>query len=180
MIIFLNGSFGVGKTTVATLLQAALPGSKIYDPELAGSILMRLPKWIALRGGGTDDFQDIDLWRRSVVAGTKLCRLVASGPVIIPMTFSRRDYFDESMQGMTSVDPHLHVFCLRARVETITQRLVERGTAVEGPRSEWIIRQIHACAVAHRDPHFGEPIATDDRSAADVAADILSSVAPGA
>ena len=58
MILIINGAFGVGKTTVAALLHRALPGSMIYDPERVGSVLMRLPSWIHLRGRGTDDFQD--------------------------------------------------------------------------------------------------------------------------
>ncbi len=69
MIVLINGSFGVGKSTVETLLRDKLPNSRIYDPELVGSALMRLPKWIRLDGSGTDDFQDIALWRKSVAVG---------------------------------------------------------------------------------------------------------------
>ena len=100
MIVAINGSFGVGKTTVAKLLCKRLPGSVKYDPEWAGLILIRLPKWIGLEGSGTDDFQNIGLWRRSAVAGVRLFRRLASGPVIVPMTFSRRDYFDEVVTGI--------------------------------------------------------------------------------
>ena len=59
MIVIINGSFGVGKTTVARLLRSALSGSVIYDPEWAGSALVRLPAWVRLQGAGTDDFQNI-------------------------------------------------------------------------------------------------------------------------
>src|SRR5262245_33948031 len=52
MILMINGSFGVGKTTIAKLLRASLPGSAIYDPEWAGFIFRRLPKWIKLKGSG--------------------------------------------------------------------------------------------------------------------------------
>ncbi len=173
MIVMLNGSFGVGKTTVATLLRQALPGSVIYDPEWAGSVLMRVPKWVRLKGSGTDDFQDIALWRRSAVAGTKLFRRLASGTVIVPMTFSRRDYFDEIVLGIECFDSELKVFCLRASVSTITQRLVARGTQIEGPGAEWITRRVSECAEAQLDPHFGEPVDTEGRSAHEVAADIF-------
>src|SRR5215510_9250810 len=95
MIVMINGAFGVGKSTVAALLRDALPGSKIYDPERVGFVLRRLPGWIRLRGSGTGDYQDIDLWRRSVVAGVRLVRCISPGPVIVPMTFTHRPHFDE-------------------------------------------------------------------------------------
>src|SRR5437763_7193801 len=98
MVVIINGSFGVGKTTVARLLRGVLHGSVIYDPEWVGMALMRLPKRFGLKG--RDDFQDVALWRSSVAAGVRLFRSFARGPVIIPMTFSRRDYLDEVVAGI--------------------------------------------------------------------------------
>ncbi|MCI0388024.1 MAG: AAA family ATPase [Acidobacteria bacterium] len=169
----INGSFGVGKTTVAKLLRNSLPGSVIYDPEWAGSVLMRLPRLIKLEGSGSDDFQDIDLWRRSAVAGTRVFRLFASGPVIAPMTISRRDYFDEVVMGIKRLDSELRVFCLKASLSTVKKRLVKRGTKIEGPEAEWIAHRIIECVEAHHDSHFGEPVDTDDRSASEVTEDIV-------
>lgn len=173
MIVMLNGSFGVGKSTVANLLCRAWPGSAVYDPELAGSILMRLPKWIKLEGSGTDDFQDLALWRRSAVAGVKLCHRFASGPVIVPMAFTDHHHFNEIFTGLSRFDPYIKVFCLMASLATVRERLLSRGTQLEGSGSEWIAGRIVECAEAHRDPHFGEPIHTEGRSAAEVAEDIL-------
>jgi hypothetical protein len=79
MIVVINGSFGVGKTTIAKLIRRSLPGSAIYDPEWVGFFLRRLPKWIKLEGSGSDDYQDIVFWRRSTVAGVRLFRSLASG-----------------------------------------------------------------------------------------------------
>jgi AAA domain len=173
MIVMINGSFGVGKTTIAKLLRHSLPGSAIYDPEWVGFVLRRLPKWIKLKGAGSGDYQDIVLWRRSAVAGVRLFRIFAPGPVIIPMAFSRRDYFDEFIRGIEPLDSELRVFCLKASLTTIKKRLVERGAEIEGPGTEWIARRIVECVEAHNDPHFGEPIDTEDRSARDVAEDII-------
>jgi broad-specificity NMP kinase len=174
MIVMINGSFGVGKTTVAKLLRDALKGSAIYDPEWAGIALMRLPRWVRLKGAGTEDFQNIGVWRRSAVAGVRLFRLFTSGAVIVPMTFSRRDYFDEIVVGLRHLDPELRVFCLKAGLPTIKERLVGRGTSIEGTGAEWIARRIIECAEAHRDAHFGEPVETEDRTANEVAGDILT------
>ena len=169
----INGSFGVGKTTVAKLLRGSLPGSAIFDPEWAGFFLRRLPRWIKLKGSGSDDYQDIALWRRSAVAGVRLFRLFVSGPVIVPMAFSRRDYFDEVITGIEPLDPELRVFCLKASLASLKKRLVDRGTNIEGPGSEWITRRIIECIEAHNDPHFGEPVDTENRSALEVAEDII-------
>lgn len=173
MIVMINGSFGIGKTTVAKLLNDSLPGSLIYDPEWAGLVLMRLPKWIKLKGSGSDDFQHIELWRRSAVAGIRLFRLFASGPIIVPMAFSHRTYFDEVVSGIRRLDPELRVFCLKASLSAVKKRLVERGTKIEGTGTGWIARRIIECAEAHRDPHFGEPVDTEDRSAREVSEAIV-------
>ncbi|HZS04710.1 MAG TPA: AAA family ATPase [Blastocatellia bacterium] len=173
MIVLINGSFGAGKTTVAKLLRDSLAGSVIYDPERAGIVLMRLPKLIRLKGSGSDDFQNIDLWRKSAVAGTALFRRFTRGPVIVPMTFSHRPWFDEVITGLRRLDPDLRVFCLKASLETIKERLVGRGTKIEGPGAEWIARRITECVEAHHDSHFGEPVDTEDRPAREVAEDLI-------
>ena len=178
MIVLINGSFGVGKTTIANLLRAALPGSAIYDPEWAGLGLMRLPRWVRLKGSGTDDFQDIAWWRKSAVVGTRLFRLFVTGPVIVPMTFSRRAYFDEVVEGLRAFDPELRVFCLRASLPTVKNRLLTRGVKLKGAEAEWLARRIVECADALRDPHFGEPIDTENRTPHDVAAEIAMSLQP--
>ena len=180
MIVLLNGSFGVGKTTVARLLRGRLAGSALYDPEWAGFVLMRLPSWVKLAGSGTDDFQDIALWRRSAVAGTRLFRYFALGPVIVPMAFCRRAYFDEVVAGLRRLDPELRVFCLKASLATVRQRLVGRG-ATTAREEAWLERRIIECARAHRDPRFGEPVETEGRSAGEVTEEIAGRLGqPGA
>jgi hypothetical protein len=174
MIVIINGSFGVGKTTIAKLLRRSLPGSAIYDPEWVGFVLKRLPKWIKLKGADSDDYQDIVLWRRSAIRGVRLLRFIVSGPVIVPMAFSRRDYFDEVIAGIAPFDPELRVFCLKASLETLKKRLVESGTRIEGPGTEWIARRILECKEAHTDTHFGEPVDTENRSSDEVAEDLIN------
>jgi hypothetical protein len=38
-MVFINGPFGVGKTSVANVLVERIPGAMIYDPEKVGSFL---------------------------------------------------------------------------------------------------------------------------------------------
>lgn len=58
MIIWINGCFGVGKTTIASRLKEKIDNSIVYDPEKIGMFLFNtLPV-------KEDDFQDYELWRR--------------------------------------------------------------------------------------------------------------------
>src|SRR5690625_6956548 len=61
MIIWINGTFGAGKTTTAYELHKRLPHSTVYDPERFGYVLMaNIPKDIS-----KGDFQDYPLWREA-------------------------------------------------------------------------------------------------------------------
>lgn len=175
MVILLNGSFGVGKSTVAEILQTKLPGSRVYDPEIVGSILMRLPKWVNLKGRFTDDFQDIELWRKSVSAGIRYTQRMYRGAVIVPMTFDRHDYLNQISDAVRHFDLDLHIFCLCASLETIHQRIGKRGD-LDGPGAEWIKRRSAECVSAHQNSGFGMPIDTENRSSQAVAEEILACI----
>jgi hypothetical protein len=132
---------------------------------------MRLPSFVQLRGSGTDDFQDIDLWRRSVVRGTGIFQSLSKGTVIVPMTLKRRDYFDEIVGGFAEFDEQVRVFCLKAKMPTILKRLDKRRASIE--EKNWTRRKAEECVEAHADAHFGEPINTEELSAFEVADEIL-------
>ena len=173
MIILINGSFGIGKSTVARLLRRRVPRSLVYNPEWAGSILMRLPRWVRLRGAGTDDFQDIDLWRMSVITGVRIFQAVSTGAVIVPMAFSRREYFDEVVTGLKMLDPDVRIFCLRADMATIMERLDARSRHGGARAVAWSVQKARLCVASHEDEHFGEPVNTVQASAPQVAKAIL-------
>jgi len=128
---------------------------------------------LRLAGSGTDDVQDMPLWRRSVGAGIRLIGRIASGPIIVPMTFTCREYFDEVVTDLRSNGAELNVFCLRGNLATIEKRLERRRLDPNGREATWIKRRIRECVEAHREPHFGEPVDTENRSAREVAEDIL-------
>ena len=172
-VVLINGSFGVGKTSVARDLRRRISGSVIYDPEWAGWAIQRLPSWVHPSGDGTDDFQDVNLWRSSVVAGIRLFRAFAPGPVLVPMTFSRLEYLTQILSGIRSFEPEVRVFCLMASLESIRKRLHGRGTPID-ESATWILRRTEECVRAHQDPCFGEGVDTEGRSIADVVEEVLS------
>ncbi len=171
MILLINGSFGVGKTTVGRILRQRIADSVLYNPEWAGSVLMRVP--VKFEGSGTDDFQDIGLWRKSVIGGIKIFRFIARDTVIVPMTFYRRDYLDEIIGGIRKFDSEVRIFCLQARFETILKRLEMRGEKIEDGKSNWSVCKTKECIEAHKDESFGEAINTNELTASEVANEIL-------
>lgn len=60
-IVWINGAFGRGKTTLAEALHWRLPDAMSFDPEYVGYILRM---WVPAPDSG--DFQDIPLWRKLV------------------------------------------------------------------------------------------------------------------
>jgi hypothetical protein len=57
MIVWLNGTFGAGKTMTARELVARIPGSRIFDAEHVGFLLRQvLPE-------PPGDFQHLPPWR---------------------------------------------------------------------------------------------------------------------
>jgi len=85
MVIFINGSFGIGKTTVARLLVRQLPRSVLFDPEPVGLILSRLrAPWPARRA----TFQDLSAWRTtSITAHSSAAPAARHG--VVAMAFSK-------------------------------------------------------------------------------------------
>lgn len=171
MILFINGSFGVGKTTAARILRKQINGSVLYNPEWAGSVLMRLP--LKLKGSGTNDFQDLELWRKSVVKGIRIFRLFARETVIVPMALYRQDYLEEILDGIRKFDKEIRLFCLKANFETILKRLEMRGEKIEDSENNWAIHKAKQCVESQRDERFGETLDTNEMNAVEVAGEIL-------
>jgi adenylylsulfate kinase-like enzyme len=107
MIVWLNGGFGAGKSTLALELQRRLPGAVIFDPEDVG---LMLRKW--LEPG--EDFQDLASWRELVVTTALSLRRHHADTLIVPMALIRDDYRTEILGALTDAGEELlHVF-LRA------------------------------------------------------------------
>ena len=132
MIIMLNGTFGVGKTTVATALQQRVVQSFIFDPEPVGMLVRTLTEGIRAGSEDTDDFQDIVLWRLLTITSAKGLYQQYQRPLIIPMTIIHPVYFSTIRSALEEVAPVYH-FCLQAPLAVIRERLLKRGDDV----GEW-------------------------------------------
>ncbi len=167
MIIFINGAFGVGKTTVAHLLAACHPNSLLFDPEEVGFFLRNVVRPIET----FDDFQDLPMWRSLTVTTARMLRETYGHTLIMPMTIWHEQYFDEIMNGLREFEPRMLHFCLTARAETIRQRLLQR---VASPQVlAWTMERVNLCVSAFQSPKFAFQIETDDMSPNNVVESIL-------
>jgi AAA domain len=106
VIIWINGAFGAGKTTLAGELRRRLPDAMEFDPEYVGAILV---KWVPQPASG--DFQDIPLWRKLVADFAVGLASEYRRPLIVPMTLVNPRYRDEIFGPIeTAGERLLHVF----------------------------------------------------------------------
>ena len=171
MILFINGPFGVGKTSVARVLVERLPSAMLYDPEVIGYVLRRVLGPLKK----VEDFQDCALWRGLVVAVARVLRAASDRTLVIPMSVWRREYFDPIAAGLRRVDPDLRCFRLTASKGELVRRI---SSDSEDPGAYgWRMTHVEVCLSAAQDPAFGTEIPTDDVAPAGVAGRILQSVA---
>ncbi|MFS0701757.1 AAA family ATPase [Cellulomonas sp. 179-A 4D5 NHS] len=130
MIVWLNGAFGSGKTTLAEELRGRLPDALVYDPEDVGLLL-----WRWLPAGG--DFQHLPSWRELVVATALSLRRHHAQTLVVPMSLVRDAYRDEILGGLADAgEDVLHVF-LEADVAVLRERLDARARALRPDSPGW-------------------------------------------
>lgn len=170
MIVFINGPFGVGKTTAANLLVERLPNAMLYDPEEVGFLLRNVLSPIEERY----DFQDYSLWPKTVVEFAGRLTEEYGRDLVIPMTLSNRDRFEYIITGLREIDPDIHLFCLTASEAELRRRIFSRPES--GGGHEWCLSHMESGLEAARDSSFGREVRTDERMPEEVAEEILSSL----
>lgn len=146
MIIWINGTFGAGKTQTSYELHRRLPDSFVFDPEHAGFYIRKnVPKQAS-----ANDFQDYPMWREINYSMLAHIHRNYEGTVIVPMTVVNPQYFDEMIGRLRKDGVTVHHFALCASKDTILRRLRSRG---DGPQS-WAAGQIDRCLSGLADKLF--------------------------
>jgi hypothetical protein len=118
VIIWLNGTFGVGKTTTSEILAASLSDARIFDSEKVGELLLPI-----LASVPVQDFQDWSPWRRLVVRTAAEVLDYVGGVLVIPQTVLVERYWDEINDGLSAAGIPVRHFVLHACHETLTRRI---------------------------------------------------------
>lgn len=118
MIVWLNGTFGAGKTATATALVPLIPEARLFDPETVGYMLQ--PN---LADHPVSDFQHWAPWRPLVVAtATELARYTGEH-LIAPQTILNRDYLAEIVTGLRAAGIALFHVLLDASDDVLRSRI---------------------------------------------------------
>ncbi|MFA6250807.1 MAG: AAA family ATPase [Candidatus Shapirobacteria bacterium] len=168
MIVFINGSFGVGKSSVAGLLVQKISNSLLYDAEEVGYMLRKIGKPV----GFPEDFQDLPAWRILTVKTAQLLKQQYNKNLIMPLCVWNELYFDEIVSGLKAIDKYFYHFCLVADRQTILKRHSNRNDSLEV--TKWVHDRVDKCLASHGSPKFGVRVQTENKSAEEVTEEIVS------
>jgi len=119
MLLWLNGAFGVGKSTTAQLIVKRDARWRIFDPEQVGYMLRAN---LSDQSFG-DDFQHLPTWRRLVPVVAAAIRDQTGQDLVVVQTVLRSDYWTELEQGARSQDLKVFHVLLDADVTSLRQRI---------------------------------------------------------
>jgi hypothetical protein len=167
-ICWINGAFGVGKTTTAKALEKQWPGSFRFDPEQIGFMLRK----VVPANCQTEDFQDLLLWRQ--LTATTLLDLAqrCKRPIIVPMTLVNQQYFDEIVGVLRRRGVDVHHFTLVASRETLNRRNRRRLLLPRAKR--WVRAQTDRCVSSLESPVFEAHLPTDNQNVTEIVKQIRS------
>ena len=127
MIVWVNGTCGVGKASTVRELRALLPGSTVFDPETVAAALRELLPAEVYRAA--PDVQDHAAWRQLLPAAAVALLAELPGPLIVPITLLRQDYRDEIFGAVAARRVPVHHVLLHAE-ETILRKRIEADETV--------------------------------------------------
>ncbi|CAL9338247.1 AAA family ATPase [Streptomyces sp. enrichment culture] len=119
MIVWLNGTHGVGKTTTSALVQQLIPDSRVLDAEKVGETLMDIKPTLPWTG----NFQDWAPWRPLVVETARRVLDYTGGTLVMPMTVLVEEYWREISAGLAQHGIPVRHFVLHADQETLRGRI---------------------------------------------------------
>ncbi|MGH3471107.1 MAG: AAA family ATPase [Nocardioidaceae bacterium] len=174
MIVWLNGSFGVGKTTVSGHLVTRREQLRHFDPEWLGHMLAN-----NLADHAVTDFQQYPSWRRLVpVVADELIR-VTGQHLVAAQTVLVESYWREIHHGLADLGHGIFHVVLDADAETLHARIDADQEEPERIRP-WRHRHvdIYGTALEWLRPTADLVVDTMSIDAASVSQEIYAAVAP--
>ncbi|GGK20201.1 hypothetical protein GCM10011583_60130 [Streptomyces camponoticapitis] len=175
MIVWVNGSFGAGKTTLVAELHSRWPDALVYDPEQVGLLLREIVD------DPTGDFQDLPLWRSQLVSLALGLLKEYERPVLVPMTLVHPLYMSEVFGALAAAEVTMHHFFLKVPTDVLERRLRARAVPPHDPEAEaaglaWVMERVVRCVAAADTMPAGTVFLDGERPTAELADDVLKQV----
>ena len=136
VILWINGTFGVGKTTTAPdLVREREPSWRLFDPESVGSMLTA-----NLLGVEGYDFQDLAASRDLVPRVASEIVSLTGDNLLAVQTVLVEEYWLELKLGLTTAGAWTCAMCS----STPTSRYCARGSRPTSPRDRWRLDHLDA------------------------------------
>jgi hypothetical protein len=147
VIVWVNGAFGSGKTTLVEELRTRWPEALVFDPEMVGYVLREIVEV------PTGDFQDLPLWRRQVANLAVGLAEEYRRPLLVPMTLVNPGYLEEVFGALGNAGIVVHHFFLKVPPEELVRRIEGRVSFPDDPDKEervraWCTARIEVCTDA--------------------------------
>lgn len=114
-----------------------------------------------------DDFQDYELWRCFNYEILKYLN-ANFNTIIVPMTITNLQYYDEIIGKLKSEDINVKDFILIASKDNLLKRLDKRENS-----TEWTYKQIDRCVKTFDTDFKGQKIDTNDRNIDEITSNII-------
>ncbi len=147
MIIWINGPFGSGKTTLSEKLKDSIDNAIVFDPEHVGFLIHRF-----VPEARNTDFQKFSMWRRLVVSFILEFQAEFKKDLIIPMTLVEPLFLDKIYSALENAGQKIHHFFLNVEEPTlrerITKQVMSNDVTKDNEIRKWRLDQVSRCLAA--------------------------------
>lgn len=141
MLLWLNGTFGVGKTTTAREIVECAPGWRIFDPESVGLMLRA-----NLSDQRFDDFQELQAWRALVPRIANEIHRLTGEELVAVQTVLVEEFWLELLAGFDDLGIDVFHVLLDISDGALRERIT--GDVIEEEAEEWRLSHVEAFATA--------------------------------
>lgn len=164
MIIWINGPYGVGKTTLAEELSKRNKKSFIFDAEAVGNAIRdNMPEEFF-----KDTFEEFPLWAETCRKLLKNLDAVYDGDIFVPMTLLLPESVFEIIEKLRNEGVKVCHIILEADEKTLFERIVARGEEEDC----WCVQNIGRCFLAQKNMPFDLRINSMGKTPEEIAKEI--------
>lgn len=169
MIVWIDGGFGSGKTTLVAELHRRWPETLVFDAEQIGYVLREIVEV------PTGNFQDLPLWRTQVASMAIGLVEEYGRPLLVPMTLVEAGYAEEIFTAVRGRGITLRHIYLDVPRDELAGRVAAREHLERAATTgRWDVVQNDRCAAARALLPPDTLVLDGRRPVAELAAEVLA------